>query len=475
MSFDAAKIPYNIELMKNTLNAIEKIPYWCYDPDMNLLRTNSGRMFSDKILRQKNILEQILPAFSKDQSPVILSADYSLFWGFVCETDSHGTPILFHVLGPILGEELSEQYTASQMRKHSVPLEQRKNFSDFLHETVILPPMKLFTYLLMLHYCASGQTLTSGDIRFLRPVYNQSSNAGTAFGDTSFSSSQNSATDKSTEASKDTAAPISSDALFNNDRRRTYMAEQALLQMIRDGNIHYQKALDAASSLSSGVRIHTKESITQARISAITFTTLAVRAAIEGGLTPEIAYSRGDAYLQSISSCNNYAELVSINHQMYEDFIRCVHNQKNAPALSPAIRTCCDYIHTHLEENLSLSGLARRVGYTEYYLSRKFASETGVSIGDYIKGSPNRTGKTVLSRYGYGHYRYQRKALLQLQKLLLKGFPGKDWHHSGSLPSLTPEIATHPKSSCHLSTLSTTGPIRPEGSIGMDLENQSLS
>ena len=110
-----------------------------------------------------------------------------------------------------------------------------------------------------------------------------------------------------------------------------------------------------------------------------------------------MAYSRGDAYLQSISGCNNYSELINITHQMYEDFIRCVHNLKKAPVLSPAIQTCCDYIHTHLEEKLSLSGLARRAGYTEYYLSRKFTSETGSSIGDYIKSARIEQAKLLLA------------------------------------------------------------------------------
>lgn len=55
------------------------------------------------------------------------------------------------------------------------------------------------------------------------------------------------------------------------------------------------------------------------------------------------------------------------------------------PNLSKAIQICCDYIEQNAEGDLSIESIAKRVGYTEYYLSRKFKEEVHVSINNYIK------------------------------------------------------------------------------------------
>ena len=50
-----------------------------------------------------------------------------------------------------------------------------------------------------------------------------------------------------------------------------------------------------------------------------------------------------------------------------------------------------DYLEARIDE------LAARVGYTEYYLSRKFKEETGVSLNNYIKFAKVERAKFLLS------------------------------------------------------------------------------
>jgi AraC-like DNA-binding protein len=70
---------------------------------------------------------------------------------------------------------------------------------------------------------------------------------------------------------------------------------------------------------------------------------------------------------------------------MYEDFIFRVRRHHSIPAVSSQIRKCKDYIELHADQELRLSDLSSHVGYTEYYLSRKFKKETGLSISSYHK------------------------------------------------------------------------------------------
>jgi YesN/AraC family two-component response regulator len=109
-----------------------------------------------------------------------------------------------------------------------------------------------------------------------------------------------------------------------------------------------------------------------------------------------VAYSRGDAYIQDILDCKTVADAAHIGHTMYDDFIHLVHKGRANPDLSPQIQSCCDYIELHAEEKLSLSDLASHIGYADYYLSRKFKTETGFSINDYIKIVKVEKAKTLL-------------------------------------------------------------------------------
>lgn len=59
-----------------------------------------------------------------------------------------------------------------------------------------------------------------------------------------------------------------------------------------------------------------------------------------------------------------------------------------------------DYIETHVREKISLEELADSVGYTAYYLSRKFQKETGKSITQFIQERKVEYAKT---RFRGGH------------------------------------------------------------------------
>ena len=112
--------------------------------------------------------------------------------------------------------------------------------------------------------------------------------------------------------------------------------------------------------------------------------TLFARAAMEGGLTPEVSYTLSDYYFQSVEACTSMADLVEIAHTMERDYIHRVHRCRTS-GLSRPIQTCCEYIGLHLEEKISLAQLAREAGYSEYYLGKKFKQELHMSPNEYIR------------------------------------------------------------------------------------------
>ncbi|MBR1758147.1 MAG: helix-turn-helix transcriptional regulator [Lachnospiraceae bacterium] len=180
------------------------------------------------------------------------------------------------------------------------------------------------------------------------------------------------------------------------DRVKVYQAEKAMLQMVREGDINYQNVFKNSMGLSPGVPVHGRDPLRQAKISITVFTSLVCRAAMEGGLSPEIAYPLGDSYIQAVEDCRDSGELSALAHAMYHDFIYRVHQLHANPNYSHTIQKCCDYIALSLDRKISASDLAALVGYSEYYLTEKFKAETGVSVSTYIRTVKIERAKVLL-------------------------------------------------------------------------------
>ncbi|MBQ5952395.1 MAG: AraC family transcriptional regulator [Lachnospiraceae bacterium] len=185
-------------------------------------------------------------------------------------------------------------------------------------------------------------------------------------------------------------------AVGERNRIRVYQAEQALLQMVRAGDINYQGAFRNSMSLSFGVPVQGRDPLRQMKTSIIVFTTLVCRAAMEGGLSPETAYALGDSYIQTAEDSRDSGELTALAHAMYHDFIYRVHHMRSNPNYSHAVQKCCDYIELSLDRRIRISDLAALVGYTDYYLTEKFKKETGKSISSYIRDAKIARAKVIL-------------------------------------------------------------------------------
>lgn len=111
--------------------------------------------------------------------------------------------------------------------------------------------------------------------------------------------------------------------------------------------------------------------------------TLASRAAIRGGMSAHDAYSLSDLYFQRISGCTDVMELLNVYLQLTDDFRNQVKKAKENRS-SDLIEQCKDYIARNLRKKFSLKSMAAEIGKSSSYLSRKFSSETGIPIRNYV-------------------------------------------------------------------------------------------
>lgn len=366
MENEVRNISDNLALMRELLSCGTKIDLWHYSAGGELISTTSEHLVLDKIFEGTGNKSFLISYARKNRLPVILGADLGMMWCAAVHR-VEGKPHSIYVLGPVFHTEISSKTIEESVRHHNIDLGWRQSYMQLMRELPVVSSILFFQYALMVHYCITGEKLRRSDI--------QHRSISTA----------------------EVVKEYDSNAEPRRDRMQTWLVERKLLNMVREGDLNYQEAIHLAGNVSNGVRSGGKDPFLHALVSCTSFTSLCVREAIEAGISPEMAYSIGDSYIQSMVSAKDISELNAINHSMYEDFITRVHKHRTNPNVSHYIQACRDYIELHTDQALSLSVLAQRVGYSESHLSRKFKQEMGVSVSAYIKYARVERAKMLLT------------------------------------------------------------------------------
>lgn len=175
----------------------------------------------------------------------------------------------------------------------------------------------------------------------------------------------------------------------------TYDFEQQLLQAIRLGEVDSLQRI-RTQGLPIGIGRLSPDPLRQYKNLMICLTTLATRAAIDGGLLPEEAFTLSDLYINHAEHGPDVEAVDKLMQQMLVDFTARVFHRNHQKQPGHAVRQCCDYIFSHLHDPIGRTDLARLTGFSETYLSRLFHQETGQSIPRYIQQERVRAACNLL-------------------------------------------------------------------------------
>lgn len=136
---------------------------------------------------------------------------------------------------------------------------------------------------------------------------------------------------------------------------------------------------------------------------------LASRAAIRGGLHPEISFSLSDNYIQKIEETMDTPSLLHLlrgAEYHYTSMVHDLHQMKknqNPEQNNPNINLCKDYIFSHLHDKITVQDLAEHLHLNPNYLSELFKKSEGISLYAYILQEKIDRTKNLLiySRYSY--------------------------------------------------------------------------
>lgn len=135
----------------------------------------------------------------------------------------------------------------------------------------------------------------------------------------------------------------------------------------------------------------------------------ATRAAIRGGVLPEIALSLGDVYMQKIDTTPMLMEVMGLARACEMELTDLVAKEKQRRDESksgqenPTVRRCKDYVYKHLQEKLSVKTIADELGIHPNYLSTLFREDTGVTLYDYIMQEKLELAKKLLTFTDYSY------------------------------------------------------------------------
>lgn len=352
-----------LSLFRDMIQCCHNLYFWTFDEDLHLIYSNCTQNSHLSILFTEYHRRQDFLDYAAARSrPIILTNELGLMWVAAPEK-TDGILQQIHVLGPFFVDDASIQDIELNVQRLNFSGPFHREAAAFLRSLPVISLSRIFEYAVMLYFCISGERTTISELHYL----------------------ENEPSPEHTPEAPELAT-----------QHGTYEAEQEMLRMVREGNLNYKGHMNKISMTGNMGKLSNGEPARQMKNVVLVCITLFSRAAIEGGLAPEISYTLTDHYFQSVEACGSMAELMEISHTMQEDFIQRVHRCQQNTSLSKSIHTCREYIRLHLEDELSLASLAQMLGYSEYYLSKKFKKETGQTLKEYIRRERIERAKYLL-------------------------------------------------------------------------------
>ncbi|MDO4448493.1 MAG: helix-turn-helix domain-containing protein [Lachnospiraceae bacterium] len=207
------------------------------------------------------------------------------------------------------------------------------------------------------------------------------------------------------------AITYSSNLIFENReneiRHNPYDQEFRMLASIENGDLKMleQTQEEVSTGVFGKLSPNASRSARNVSISAIT---LISRAAIRGGLHPEIAFSMCDSYIMKIEELRNLVELQPLVEGAKRTFTIMVHNlkqrthnEKNLPETHPLIEQAKDYIFSHLHGKITLHEVADELNVRSNYLSDLFRKYEGISFTDFVLQEKLALVKNLLTYSNY--------------------------------------------------------------------------
>lgn len=331
---------YLIRLLHETLG----ISFFFFDAEYNVVNALSEWEIYMKnffLLNCDIDLKTII--YTDDPTPRFLCDAFSLNWII------HPLPgkKLFLLMGPTFESDFTNNIFQKKMEFQQMSVSSKIKFLKMVQSIPVISFLQLDTYSNMIYYTLYGKKCKS-----MR---------------------QNTLRSKSLNKKKQSKhIPDSHGSRYDEFERLRAIKEGVFLS---DTNIQNKETVVGMLAPDDPLR--------QMKDLIIIQVTLSARAAIEGGMEYEAAFSLSDSFIQQIEFARTEPEVHAISDDITYIYTSEVQKVKQQ-GYSPMTKYACTYIDKHLLNNFKLEDLSKELGYDMYYISRVFHKDTGHTINEYI-------------------------------------------------------------------------------------------
>lgn len=348
MNLFSMPMEQKVNLFSNMILCCHNLYYSVYTNDHNAIFRNSPENFPlELLLGGSTDWEKIDLLGGSGHHPVVLSSRLGVSWILVPVPSQN----VCHILGPFFLTALSPRDIEAGLEERHFSLPIKRQVLSILQDLPVLSMNRILEYTVMLYYLLYEEKITFDDILYMGHEPGSPSSR------------------KESEAS-----------IYHG----TYEAEREMVRIVREGDLNYRSHMNKLAVTGNVGKLSNGEPLRHTKNSILVAITLFSRAAMEGGLNPEISYTLSDYYFQNVEACDNIADLADLMHTMEADFIQRVHACRIKTEYTPPIRSCMEYLDFHLEDDINLKDLAASLGYEEQYFLKKFKKETGQSPKAYL-------------------------------------------------------------------------------------------
>jgi YSIRK-targeted surface antigen transcriptional regulator len=280
------------------------------------------------------------------------------------------------VMGPTRQIADTEQELRELAFRADVEIEEIQVFIDSMKAIVRMPLESLLQVVCVVYYVLTGEQMTLAEIAIF--------------------DAEQEALDQLLQKrlpGEDLQTEVSAEE--QHETHNTYDLEQTLMNFIRKGDTTALREWIAHAPAVRG-GILAGEQLRQRKNTFIVTATLASRAAIQGGMNVDDAFTLSDSYIQRCELLHFPDRLTNLQYHMVLQFaerVERLHISKHHTRLTMEV---ANYIQNHISEAITVEEMAKALYMSRSYLSRRFKSETGEGLAECILKEKTKEAKRLL-------------------------------------------------------------------------------
>lgn len=179
-----------------------------------------------------------------------------------------------------------------------------------------------------------------------------------------------------------------------------YQHEQKKLGSIRAGNL---KLLEECQNevWPGEIGQLADNPLRQEKNLSIVVISIACRAAIDGGVAPQKAFSMSDVFISNIERMTQVLPIQAAVVEYEREFARAVEQVKHESEHNRYVERAKEYVAEHIDESIRVVQIGEALGINENYLTGLFHKYEGITLQHYIRKEKVRQAKELLLYSSY--------------------------------------------------------------------------